>query len=498
MLRVEDDQRLLTLDTNLEFADSPSIKNSIFSRFLGVILLATFPLFGNWIAYLTGGPRRGLQLLGLALALTLLAFSQPSLMRDFFLRVLYLPKFRLSLFVLLIVNAILWTVRLIGFKESIETGRITDAIIVLLWQIFFLCLWQCREIYSETIAARPIHSNLVDSAVLKRNVLLPLTLLGLFYFSSAWYFGPAPGEVLMSFQGSPIYSGNAASILAFVLLFIFPGFLGALSSAPFIFLVVMSTARSALAISFILLLVYAMRTFYISAYKLKALQNLILPGVMFLLFILTPATLESRFYPYYLSQENAYKTLPRRSEYIRRYTRFLRIAPDFVVNFLWQTDIANDSVNSNFLHSVDYSLKDLFYSQSRESDARMVIYKKTLNSIERSPFGLWPKNFSETLRLDCGSRTPCDYPHNFFLEAGFYFGWGLMLFLLCGMFFLVPFILKDLVTSRDPFILMCAVVVSALCLQIQVSGNLFDSVIALAILWIWLVYKAQALPNLPK
>lgn len=127
-------------------------------------------------------------------------------------------------------------------------------------------------------------------------------------------------------------------------------------------------------------------------------------------------------------------------------------------------------------------------------EARIELYLRTLQVIASSPLGSWPQPFAERVTLDCGvpgiSSYPCGYPHNLLLEVGYFFGWAPMALLALALPVWLWRVFRSLAAAPGGPAGVAGVGLVAWCVYAQVSGNLVDHLLTLALGWLWLVASA--------
>jgi hypothetical protein len=470
----------------------------------GILMFSTFPLLGNALVYGTDRGRRGAQLLSFGLSATLMVLGFGHRAHDAWVRLRSNPRHPalIASYVAAAVLLLLLGVDLIRHPGIARDRNISiEPVLFLLWIGLFGAFGALKK-----YAIPPSRTSRGRPSYFKRLVLLA-ALMSAFAALTAWSKGPPMGEVYMSFGGSTVISGVCAAIAGFAVLFAFPGWAATVISAGFFFLMAMSTSRTIILVGFLFMILLNLRLLLSSKRNRSwAWVFGIIPFALFISILLTPALHESAKFPYLARQTTQYDT-PRfyREEYIRRWSRLLRVLP-----FTSANDKTHEMTVLGFtvkLYRPEFygknglgggDLEDVLLNQAESGDSRTSIYLKSIQLISERPLGFWPENFSSYIGVNCEVHAVCKYPHNLFLEIGYYFGWIFFAATLLIWGYMGLILSKDLLISNSPATLMGTVATIGLMAQIQLSGNLQDSLIPLCATIAWILSRTSPIGNSPE
>jgi hypothetical protein len=456
---------------------------------IGVFLIATFPLVGNAIAFRNSFDRRYCQIIVLVLALLILGKSLFRLAATAFQDLYESRKKKPILLIFAIAGILILTsaYKWISYSGPLQSSRWIDLSVTVGWLFFFavaLVRLPLRPIFD--LKPSPIE------ATAGRAVVAALGSISLFLVWRAWSQGPDVREVYMSFNGSTIVTGVCASIGAFTVLWLKPGWRNVLILAGFMYVMVMSTARTIFILGLVFLGIWFFRLIFVfKAPAKKVLVQGVVPLLIYLGLLILPVFTTSHYYPYWIREDQPLANpVYNRMEYWRRSARLLRILPFTHVlpgtNKFMMMGMTFDEAELNALGG---DLGEVAMKQVHAYDPRGLIYWKTFLLSLKRPLGYWPEPYSQYIEYTCGGGVPCLYPHNFLLESAFYFGWMMgILFFLCFSWVLL-YVVWDVLSSRADITVVPAIALLAFFIQIQISGNLMDTVIPLCIGFHWLLNR---------
>lgn len=485
-------------------------------RFLvltGVFLLALFPLLGNGLVFQTGLPRRLGQAIVLfsGLALYLAAIDPRQLSR------LWAPVFRSRGFVLTFAVLGGTLLGIATFNLSTTTFHVTAKnwntfALVLAWLFTFSAA--AVVIFSRRYFGRAAIATLRDpgEAGLRRLFLLLVVVTGVFLMTKAWWYGPKPNEAYIDLGGSEIMMAVCGCLGFFVVLFCYPLAVALPASLPYAYLILFSTARTAIMALSVMLVALAIVKFMRPARSFlhrvgSAVLSLVLPLALIFIVLVVPIHLESRWYPFYVPTSQTSVIGPRIEELYNRFSRFLRVL--YAMGALRLQSDASEMESAEKIEKFisfltpDHGTKEgkaktlkrlqRVLAYSRDTDSRWSMVNRTINYVRRHPMGSWPADYTN-MKVYCYPTVLCDYPHNFILEVSYYFGWAMTVLFTTALAVMAAVILRQLWSGANLVVQVSTVCLLVYLLAMQITGTLSDFATPFLLVWIWLTELLGAAP----
>lgn len=452
-----------------------------------IAALGSFPFLGNMVTYPHFSDfRRYVQLMILASSLALLGWvvlrSCPTPVRSL---VAFAKKSLcvfLSTFGFLLLFLVLFSDwRSAGLQQWFEVIAVSAII---------SSLWIALGVGASSKPPRPVSYSSLS--------LLPIFLVGSYASVAAWWFGPVPLEALVNFQGSTIFVAAGACIGFFCILFLSPNFWTWLLALPFLFIVVVSTARSAVPIMVYFSFALGVRAAFLTrgSWGWKGLRFAgvsLVPIVLYLSLILS-TFMGDRFYPYQAASKSSEEILYRNAEFFCRYTRILRlvnVGGYSMVDLLPGNPESYEKYVSEFVGRK--GLEGLNASLEGKDD-RYELWFQSYKAISQRWQGHWPRLFSEKVQVKCDRFNFCAYPHNLILDMAFKFGWffGILVFILVAVLTLKLTWL--LIRSADLLAICFAIVILTQFMVSQISGTFGELANLPILLLLFSFYRTYAQP----
>lgn len=443
-------------------------------------IIATFPLFGNAIAYPAETNVRRLWQIGLLL-LGLVGVGGA-----FFWDTIHRPRAWVHR---RMVRALLLSLIVFGLVCVFNTWHqnvLPDGIMLLKAASAAGWLSLTAAMFAYRAHLWSYRSAVAHTELSLRPFKIFLVCVSLLAVLKAWWVPPPINEIYLSFGGSYIQSGMCAVIGYFTVLLILPYWQGLLASLPFGYLFVLSTSRMAW-ISGACLFAFLWfvwwrneRQRHLSAFFVATAKIMGLVAALILL-IIAPIYSASTYYPYIIKTSSQLDqptpqitAFNRTLEFTRRSSRLLRIIP----GGHWITSQLRAIVPKKYVESID--------SSSQPSDIRTVLSGSTFQGrkagIIEYLIGAWPTPFREKI-----GATIYSYPHNSILETAYYWGWPLAVLIWMGFLSLVVFGILRLSFQRTGLQSILTVIALEYALLMQVSGAIEDFSHLLVLAWIMFV-----------
>jgi len=280
-----------------------------------------------------------------------------------------------------------------------------------------------------------------------------------------WYKGPRSScsEISLNMKSMPVMLGSC-----FIAIYVLSTWRARISqtllASPWLYLAICTTSRIVLVLISLFVLGSLVDVFLqwknSRPYKVR-LATTLFSACLFISFICAPAIIPKYFkFPYRHSSEEANSS----NEWVSRWSRFLRI-------FFLEPD-------TNAVRDSGRDIERQIRNIGSIRDDRYQMITKALTEIALHPTGTWPQEIQISTNLDEHNGINHNYiyiyPHNFFLELAFQFGWIPTIIVFLGLFTTLSHAVRGIYLVGDSLDMFVGMLFLSEFVKVQVSGSLPD------------------------
>ena len=301
--------------------------------------------------------------------------------------------------------------------------------------------------------------------------------IGLLIALKAWFYG-MDGVILrdemIRFSGSHTSVGVLSTIVCFIIIYINQNIGGVLFSFPYLYLSFFSTSRLGYLIFILLLFFFVLRTIMHGFSHVLDLRGCWFKKTLLLLLLSCSIssmflfTVNNRFFPYFISE----KKIQGNGEVIK----------DIFLKRLSRVYSAFNEMSTLVSGNLKFTEEKYFVGYAKPQ-RRHSMYYRTVRSLGKEPMGHWPILFRNKVFVGH------DYPHNLFLEMGYYFGYLAMIVFVVFVITLAFLLLCRLLSPSQSIGLVFAIIFLGTFISMNFTGTFYDyfphTAISLMVLFVY-------------